>query len=259
MEAVQEEAVQQQSVQDAGHVQGEVQMGRTRGRPARSMSKRAHARLLQHVVPGATAHSAAVLANSSSNAHVLEFRLACGNPLHSKRQQLRSMLRAQHRGKADPLHCRVCDAPRGAGGRGSYHEQRCYRMFSSHFADVRLCVESMLWGSDSHSPVDLYLPALCLAVYVDGEHHLTSQGASGHHKQGSMQQACKDESINAAAWSGHGLARGIKGVVRLHYADSTRTWRNCVAAAMALARNPTVRCFGLFSYSYDRSPVMQFV
>lgn len=215
-------------------------------------------RLLQHM-EGNNSREAAALANNSRNREECVFRLWCGNPLHTKRVLITSVFRSMRRGQGHPLYCRVCDQPPGAGRQGSSHEQRCYAMMQAHYPDVKLCLESMVLGSSSHSPVDLYMPCACMAVYVDGEHHFTSQGTAGHNQQGSTEQASRDAAINQAVARGDMVARGVKGMVRLHYADSSRVWQACVADGLSLARNPSVRCFVLFSPAYDKDRCVQYV
>lgn len=236
-----------------------------RGRRAVSLQKKYGA------VLGFLAHPDQVdptdLVNSSANDARMLWRLTCNRSTHVRQLQLRSVIAAVQGARAKgqsmakamghAFYCKLCDSPAGAGRSASAHERRCYDRVMAAYPEHELWIESCVLGSSLRTPLDLYMPAAHLGIMVDGEQHFMQAGSAGRGGAGpssAQEQAARDESMNQCVGSGAGLDCGLKGLLRLHYADSRAVWQSCLARALQLAQDTSVRCFVQFSPGYDRSP-----
>lgn len=189
--------------------------------------------------------------NSSTNKQGVVFQLACKQ--HVRVVQLRSAVRSCQRAelllRAPTLfYCKVCDHPYKQAGatHASQLETRCYELLKDQLGP------SFEWLHEARQlgrPVDVWLPHVRLAVNVDGQHH-TPSCCTGRQGTSSMEQAARDEVFNASVLAGHGSV--VKGVLRLHHADSDREWWGKLAQALAAARDPSVVCFVMFTQAFNR-------
>jgi hypothetical protein len=116
-----------------------------------------------------------------------------------------------------------------------------------------LWIESEVFRSELATRVDIYMPALQLAVFVDGQQHFVSSGAAGMHGADAQQQAERDAAVNDMVVSGRGLKHGVKGVLRLHWQNEAQ-WGATLQAAMLKACDATQGPFLMLTNSYMLNP-----
>ena len=183
-----------------------------RGRPAQLLLAK-YAHVLRRVVRAAD-NWPINTSSSSTNKQQLLFKLECGK--HLRQLQLRTCVRsaqlaAQECGSGPGsghacvpcLECRLC------AGRASAHEQRFFGMLAQCYPDLEPLLEAWVHGRTA----DALLSGMRLAVMVDGEQHF---------QQGKRAQGASDAAYDDAVMVGRG--RQIKGLLRLHFAD-TGAWR----------------------------------
>lgn len=187
--------------------------------------------------------------NSSQNKQVLVVELYCR--AHSKHLQLRSLVRSAQRvsargeacGQQGPclpaLYCKICDLPSGLGPPASHFERILYGLLASQYPNLEIVQEACMLGR----AVDVWIGAERLAIMVDGQQHF---------QQGKRSQAGTDCEFNQAVMEGRG--QEVKGLLRLHHADTPAEWNAKIASALAWARNARTLCFVMFSAAYECSP-----
>lgn len=227
-----------------------------------SISKGQYAYLLAYVKDAESLPPHALI-NHSENQEQITFTLRCKNPKHVRHMQLRSVILAaseRRKGaKTHELYCKVCNNPRGKGRRGSQHEQRCYKMMVCRFPNLTLCIESLMMGSDTRTPLDLYVPEVKLGICVDGAQHFSKEGVAGHHGSGSEDQAVCDECVNEWVLAGSSVSgpHDVRGLVRLHFDDHTDKWVRTVSRALERARTQPSCRFVVFSDGYERPDLIR--
>jgi hypothetical protein len=220
-----------------------------RGRKARCLLHE-HPQLLQQIM-GTTDGQPLNPSSSSTNKQGVVFQLACNQ--HVRVAQLRSAVRNAQRAKVlqqEPTlgYCKVCNIPYQQQGaaHASQLEVVCYEMLMGQLGPLfEWRHEARLLGR----PVDVWVPGLKLAVNVDGQHH-TPSCSSGMLSTSSTEQARKDEEFNASVMAGQG--QEVKGLLRLHHADSVVEWWAKMAQAMSKARDPGVVCFVIFTQAFNK-------
>jgi hypothetical protein len=227
-----------------------------RGRPT-SREPTGYSDVLKYLVnpnDGATGE----LSNSSYNQQQLLWYCKCGNPKHRRLLQLRTITASINRRRRDPkqshaLWCRVCGPPGKRKSPASMWEQQLYSQLSRRYPEQELWLESEVFGSAMPTRVDVYLPELQLAVFVDGQQHFVSSGAAGMHGAGARLQAERDAAVNAMVESGAGLEHGVKGLLRLHWQNEGQ-WGAALESAMQKAADATQGPFLVLTSSYNANP-----
>eukprot|EP00197_Chlamydomonas_leiostraca_P002451 CAMPEP_0202856982 /NCGR_PEP_ID=MMETSP1391-20130828/84_1 /ASSEMBLY_ACC=CAM_ASM_000867 /TAXON_ID=1034604 /ORGANISM="Chlamydomonas leiostraca, Strain SAG 11-49" /LENGTH=250 /DNA_ID=CAMNT_0049535717 /DNA_START=706 /DNA_END=1458 /DNA_ORIENTATION=- len=235
--------------------------GAREGRPTvlkhRQREGTCHKDLLQYLVTKSDG-AACDLSNSSNNHQQLLWRCKCGNPRHMRLLQLRSITASINRKRRNAsnshaLWCRVCGPPGKRKNPASMWEQQLYALLTRRYPELDLWIESEVFRSELATRVDIYMPALQLAVFVDGQQHFVSSGAAGMHGADAQQQAERDAAVNDMVVSGRGLKHGVKGVLRLHWQNEAQ-WGATLQAAMLKACDATQGPFLMLTNSYMLNP-----
>jgi hypothetical protein len=125
-------------------------------------------------------------------------------------------------------------------------------------AEVRCAIHG-----DTAKPMDVLVTSLQLGIQVDGEHHFQPTGwqsmsdrkRKSKGKGTSQDQWDKDREMDVHVCDGHVV--GVRGLVRLHYADNCESWRVCIMQAVELCKAAHVQGFVLYTPGYLRVDKVQ--
>ena len=104
-------------------------------------------------------------------------------------------------------------------------------------------------------PVDIMLTAYKIALMVDGEHHFPELSKRGMYGKIAILQQIIDQGFNEEVLSRAGTP--IRGVLRLHCRDRSH-WLHHIKRAVELVQQPYVKCFVIFTKSYNKTDTIKY-
>ena len=146
---------------------------------------------------------------------------------------------AVHKNAVEALNCKRCGQSRIAA---SSHERHAYACVAAVYMGEWMTEIRVLKGT--YGAVDMYLPAVHLAIMVDGRQHFPGNKGSTFREQDVTVQVQRDDRFNTAAVQQH------LRVLRLHY-DNEQSWHTQIACAVQEAKNTAAGTGWVRKYSWQ--------